>query len=155
MVLAGVCARRAGQRYDVAVAVIDDSAVLEHTHVSAAAGEAESGQLRDLYVRTHEVLRPHTVELVVLWPPDPPPGGRIRLLPTLATGRAEGAVLAAAGELGIASDVISGAGVRAEGGGGSTDDAVAALCAPLADVPADDSVQRAIAGARAWRARHP
>jgi hypothetical protein len=153
VVLAGVYARRAEQRYDVAVAVADDGALLEHTHVSAAAGEAESGQLRDLYVRAHEVLRPNAVELVILWPPDPAPGGHIRLLPTLATGRAEGAVLAAAGELGITSEVISGAGVRAAGGG-STEAAVGTLCAALADVPTDDSVRRAVAAARAWRLRN-
>ena len=154
MILAGVYVRRSEQRYDAAVAVIGTSAVLEHTHVSAAAGEAESGQLGELYVRAHEVLRPHTVDLVVLWPPDPPPGGHIRLKPTLATGRAEGAILAAAGDLGIASDVISGAGVRAAGGG-STDTAIAALCAPVTNVPTDDSVRRAVAAARAWGLRHP
>jgi hypothetical protein len=112
VIAAGVYARRSEKRYDVAVAVIDDSRVLEHTHVSAAAGETESGQLRELNVRAHEVLRPHSANVAVVWPPDPPPGGRTRLHPTLATGRAEGAVLVAAGELGWRSEAISGAGVR-------------------------------------------
>jgi hypothetical protein len=153
VVVAGVYARLTDKRYDVAVAVASDTSLLDHTHVSAAPSEAVSGQLRDLYVRAHEVLRPHSVEIVVLWPPDPPPGGRIRLIPTLATGRAEGAALAAAGELGIRSDVITGAGVRAAGGG-STDEATDALCTPIHGVPGDEAVRRAVAAARAWGARN-
>jgi hypothetical protein len=153
MAIAGVYARRAGERYDVAVAVVDGAVLLDHTHVAAAAGEAESGQLAELYIRAHEVLRPHTVERIVLWPPDPPPGGRIRLKPALATGRAEGAVLAAAGKLGVPSEVISGAGVRAAAGGGTTDEAVEHLCGALRDVPADESVRRAIVAAHAWTVR--
>lgn len=152
MVIAGVHIRRAGERYDAAVAVIDGAALLDHTHIAAAAGEAESGQLSELYVRAHEVLRPHGSERIVVWPPDPPPGGRIRLKSTLATGRAEGAVLAAAGKLGVPSDVISGARVRAAGGG-STDEAVEQLCASIRGVPSDESVRRAIAAAHAWTLR--
>ena len=153
MIVAGVHSRQSGGRYDVALAVVDDATVLAHNHVLAAAGEAESDQFRNLYVRAHEVLRPHAVEVVVLWPPDPPPGGRVKLTTTLAAGRAEGAVLAAAGELGMRSAVIAGAGVRAAGGG-STDEAVEGLWSSLADVPDDDAVRRAIAAARTWRIRN-
>jgi hypothetical protein len=66
--------------------------------------------------------------MAVLWPKDPPPGGHIKLKPTLAAGRGEGAALAAAGRLAIHSDVITGAGVRSVGGG-TTDEAVGSLCA--------------------------
>lgn len=118
----------------------------------APAGDSESGQLADLYVRAHEVLRPHDTGIVVIWPPDPPPGGGIKLKPTLATGRAEGVVLAAAGDLGIASDAVSGATVRAAGGG-STDEAVTQLCASVKDAPTDPAVRRAIAAARTWAIR--
>lgn len=154
MIVAGVHARRSEKRYDVAVAIVDDGgALIDHTHVSAAAGEAESGQLSNLNVRAHEVMRPHGVDIVVLWPPDPPPGGGVRLLSTLATGRAEGAVLAAAGQLGVSSEVISGAGVRAAAGG-TTDQAVDHLCSSVSNVPADKPVRRAVAAARAWRIRN-
>lgn len=79
----------------------------------------------------------------------------MRLKPTLSVGRAEGAVLAAAGELGIDTvNVITGAGVRAAGGG-STDEAVQVLCGPLRDLPSEDSARRAAAAVRAWRIRNP
>lgn len=152
MITAGAYARRSEKRYDVAVAVLDDDHVVEHTHISAAAGESESSQLRDLNVRIHEVLRPHRGNVIVLWPPDPPPGGRIRLHPTLATGRSEGAILVAAGALGWASEIISGAAIRAAGGG-KTDEAVDALCAACSDVPTDPPIRRAVAAALGWRNR--
>jgi hypothetical protein len=152
VLVAGVSARLASGRYDVAIAVINGSKLVDHTRISAPAGEAESGQLHELNVRAHEVLRPHTPEYVILWPPDPPPGGGVKLKPTLATGRAEGAILAAAGELGIQSDTISGAGVRAAGGS-STDAAVAKLCSGISGLPGDASVRRAVAAACAWQIR--
>jgi len=154
MPVAGLYARRSDKRFDVAVAVLVEDRVIEHTHLSASAGESESGQLRELNVRAHEVLRPHDQGVLVVWSPDPPPGGRVRLLTTLATGRAEGAVLVAAGDLGWQSTSISGAGIRSAGGK-KTDEAVENLCSALADVPIDPSVQRAIAAAQAWRLKHP
>lgn len=152
MVVAGIYARHSDGRYDLAVVVLDGDAVADHTHVRSAAGEQESTQLSELGIRTHEVLRPHQVQMAVLWPKDPPPGGRIKLKPTLAAGRGEGAALAAAGRLAIDSDVIAGAGVRSVGGG-TTDEAVECLCTGITGLPDDKAVRRAAAGALAWRKR--
>jgi hypothetical protein len=152
VVAAGIYARYSDERYDLAVVVLDDHDVVDYTHIRSAAGEQESTQLSELDVRTHEVLRPHHVEMAVLWPKDPPPGGHIKLKPTLAAGRGEGAALAAAGRLAIHSDVITGAGVRSVGGG-TTDEAVGSLCAGVSGLPDDKAVRRAAAAALAWRQR--
>ena len=138
------------------MAVIDDHRVLGHTILPAPAGDAESSGLRELQVRAHELLRSNGAEALVLWQLDPPPKrGGVRLLPTLTVGRAEGAVLAAAGELGIGKvGAVSGPTVRAaakgEGTDGGTDDAVAALCDALQDAPTKEPARRAVAAARAW-----
>jgi hypothetical protein len=154
VVVGGVHARQDDERFFVAMAVIDDDRVLGHSVVPAAAGEPESRRLRELQVRAHELLRSTSAEALVVWQVDPPPKGRgIRLLPALTVGRAEGAVLAAAGELGIETiDVqFSGAAVRGVAGKGTTtDEAVEKLCGQLQDVPDIDTVRRAVAVARAW-----
>lgn len=139
----------------MSIAVIEDDIVLGHSVVAAPAAEPASGQLRELQVRAHELLRSTSAEALVLWQLDPPPkAGGVRLLPTLTVGRAEGAVLAAAGELGIETvATVSGPTVRAAAGGGSTDHAVAVLCAAIRDPPAAPGVRRAIAAAQAWLIR--
>ena len=137
------------------MAVLDGDEVAGHTVFPAPAAEAESAQHRELYVRAHELLRSTGAEALVVWQLDPPPKrGAIRLLPALTVGRAEGAVLAAAGQLGIHRvGIMSGAGVRAAAGGGGTDDAVEALCAPLRGSLPKGAVHRAAAAARAWVVR--
>lgn len=155
VVVGGVHARKSGDRYSVSIAVVDDDRVVDHSVVPAPAGEAASRQLRELQVRAHELLRSTLAEALVLWQLDPPPrAGSVRLLPTLTIGRAEGAVLVAAGQLGIETvATVSGPTVRAAAGGSATDDAVEALCSGVKDAPSTASVRRAIAAARAWLIR--
>jgi len=151
MTLACVYVRHAAKRLDVAIVVLEDSHAVAHVHLPAPAGEPESRQLSALYVRALEMFRAHDVEMVVVWAKDAAPGGRIKLNETLELGRGEGAILAAAGELGIASDLISGAAVRA--GLGDRAAAIAERCKSVSGLPDDDAVRSAAAGAQAWLAR--
>jgi hypothetical protein len=153
VVVAGICARTAADRFKVAMAVLDRLRLVEHTVLPAAAAEPLTRQLAELRVRAHELFEAHRVEAIALWQVDPPVGGGVRLRPTLIAGQAEGAVLAAAGELGIeAVRLANGATVRAAGGG-RTVDAVKTLAGALAGLPASGDVARAAAVARACSLR--
>src|ERR1700760_19953 len=111
MNLAGIYSRLSGGRYDTAIAILEGDQIVEHTHFTAQAHQSESNQLSELYVRAHELLRPRDAGIVAVWSQDPAPGGKSRLSISLANGRAEGAVLAAAGQLGWDTGWVSGAGV--------------------------------------------
>lgn len=151
MIVGGIHARIAGKRFEVAITVLDGTNVIDHTVLPAPAGEAQSGQLCELQIRAHEVLRASGAEAVVLWQLDPPPGGRVRLIPVLDVGRAEGAVLAAAGDLGIeVAATVAGATVRSAAARPRTEDAVDELCGDLTNLPPAESARRAAAAARAW-----
>lgn len=156
MTVAGVHVRRPGKRIEATIVVIADDTVVDHTVLLASAGEDETRQLHQLYVRSTEIFTANTVDTIVLWPPDAGPGnGKPSVL--LPTGRAEGAILGAAGVVPSVtrSVAVAGATIRSACGtkGIKINDAVAALSGELSDVPSILSVQRATAAVVAWRVK--
>lgn len=142
----------------VGLAVIDSTAgkCLSHYLWNAPAGESSAGQLQELYVRARELFERNAVEVVVLWPTDPSPGGAGRRAPLIEASRAEGAVIAAAGAAASVSQVQKAASATIRAAAGLSSDigsSVAALCGPVDDLPADEAVVRAAAAAIAWYRR--
>jgi hypothetical protein len=157
MVVGSVVARQASGRFTVGLAVLDDDRVLDYTVVPAPAGESDSVALSELDDHAHELWRAHKIEMIISWPIDPPPRkGGVQVKPTMVCGRAEGAVLSAAGRLGVEQvEYVAGAGVRAAAGGGTTQDAVEVLCGAVTNAPTEQHARLAVAAARTWMIRGP
>jgi hypothetical protein len=127
----------------VRLAVRDGNAIVGLEDLAAQLTENEAHGLASLRVRVRDFLKNEGVTTVALWFYEGSPGG-VSLKTARPIVRAEGVVVAAAGELGIDVVEISAASERKRGGYKKNDDLVSALNSGLSGTWEEDA-RRAVA----------
>jgi hypothetical protein len=116
--------------YVVVLALREGSTIVEVVPLSAPSAESEADSLAGLRVRVRDALKDHAVLRVALWRYEGTPGG-VRMNSARPIVRAEGVVLAAAGEVGIELVEVSPASERGKRKA-KNDEVVAELIAGIA-----------------------
>jgi hypothetical protein len=145
----GIFVRIQRGAYIAGFALVEDDRLLRDDRFPAPPDETEPGQLDELYRHTRDAIAQLGVEAVALKESEIQGGGRIATL----AHRAEGAVLAAAGEL-HDLPVTTWLGARMWRPAGftrrpSNAEVIAALCGDLDQQPASAETKQAAAAARA------
>jgi hypothetical protein len=112
------------------LALRDGNQIVEVVQLSAPRGETEPDALEGLRIRIRDVLRDKQVSKLALWHYEGSPGG-VRINTARPIVRAEGVVLAAAGEAGTEVIEVSANSERRGGGHKNNEALVAALTAGL------------------------
>lgn len=113
-----------GGSYRVAFAMRDGDEIVHTAILNAPSAETESDALAGLRVRACDLLRDRGVTRMALWSYEGSPRG-IRVTAARPVMRAEGVVIACAGEIGVDALEISASSERQRGGHRTNDELVA------------------------------
>jgi hypothetical protein len=149
MRVAGVhCRSKDDGCFVASIVVMDSGAIVDQLEVSCSEPAAQAATLERLRLESAELLARSQAAAIAVWQLDPVPGGASRgLRTTAAAARAEGVVMAAASERGVATTMTQGKAIVAATSASKAKDAVQEL---TADIDAPTDAMRRAAAAALW-----